>query len=224
MVPATAVVQSHCVWRWFSACHSGFRPLPASHACALGQSLHRDLFQVLEGKFGQSLPSGLDFPEAAGKPVTVFTVVSLGPSGIQGCLQFSWMILLVASFLLLGLSEAGCSLQCTVGEAGLHCASQLGREVILIHLHPPPQHFLLHTTLFRVAPLRCSLRPPDSVSFIFLSCPGPGDKWGMETKQVPGGDRRHRRYGGGRAPPTGRNHQTGVGNTGPQRQAQNPHC
>lgn len=155
MVPATALVQNHCVLRWFPVCHSGLRPLPGTHACALGSGTvaARRLVPGAEGRFGQSLPSGSGFPEAAEKPVAVFTVVSLGPCGIQGCPQF-WMILLMASFLLLGLSGAGCSLQCAVGEAGLHCASQLGREAILIHLHPPPQYFLL---LLRVAPLRCSL-------------------------------------------------------------------
>lgn len=123
-----------------------------------GTVASRRLVPGAEGRSEQSLPSGPGFPEAAGKPVAVFTVVSLGPSGIQGCPQF-WMILLMACFLLLGPSGAGCSLQCTVGEAGLPFASQLGREVILIHLHPP-QHFLVHRALFRVAPLRCSLQAP----------------------------------------------------------------
>lgn len=72
-----------------------------------------------------------------------------------------------------------------MGEAGLHCASQLGREVVLIHLCPPPLDFLLHRTLFSVA-----LQPPGPpylVSFIFLFYPGPGGRWGMEEKQVSGG-------------------------------------
>lgn len=122
--------------------------------CAPGQLLHGDLFQVLRAGLDRASLQGLDSPRLPkSQLLSMFTVVSLGPSGIQRCPQF-WMILLMASFLLLGLSGAGCSLQCTVGEAGLHCASQLGREAILIHLHPPPQYFLL---LLRVAPLRCSL-------------------------------------------------------------------
>lgn len=152
-------------------------------------------------------------------------MVSLGLSGIQGCPQFSWMTSLMAFFLLLGPSGVGCALQCTVGEAGLHCASQLGRELILIHLHPPLQHFLLLRALFRIAPLQCSLQtpPPYSFSFIFLFCLCPGDRWGAEAEQVSSGDRSYRGWGEG-APPTGRNHQTGAGNTGPQRLALHPHC
>lgn len=102
----------------------------------------------------------------------------------------------MAFFLLLGPSGAGCALQGTVGEAGLHCASQLGREVILIHLHPPPQHFLLLRALFRIAPLGCSLQTsPYSISFIFLFRLGPGDRWGAEAEQVSGGDKSYRGSG-----------------------------
>lgn len=164
-----------------------------AHACALGSRTDaaRCLVPGAKGRFGQSSPSGSGVPDAAGKPV-----VSLGLFGIQGCPQFSWMTSSMAFFLLLGPSGAGCALQCTVGEAGLHCASQLGREVILIHLHPPPQHFLLLRTLFRIAPLRCSLQtPPHSISFIFLSHLGPGDRWGAEAKQVSGADRSYRGSG-----------------------------
>lgn len=126
---------------------------------ALGQLPHGDLFQVLRAGLDRaSFPSGSGFPEAAGKPAAVFTVVSLGPSGIQGCPQF-WVILLMAPFLLLGPTGAGCSLQCPVGGAGLHCASQLHREEISIHPHPP-QHFPVHRTQFRAVPPRCGLRAP----------------------------------------------------------------
>lgn len=59
------------------------------------------------------------------------------------------------------------------------------------------------------------LGPPDSVSFIFLFSPGPGDRWGMEVKQVSGGDS-HRGYEGGRALPTGRGWQHRSPKAGPE--------
>lgn len=74
MVPATALVQNHCVLRWFPVCHSGLRPLPGTHACALcsGTVAARRLVPGAEGRFGQSLPSGSGFPEAAEKPVAIY--------------------------------------------------------------------------------------------------------------------------------------------------------
>lgn len=78
-------------------------------------------------------------------------------------------------------SGAGCSLPCTVGEAELHCASQLGREVILIHLRPPPQHFLLHRALFSIVPLLRSLQAPllwSHSSFFSTQALGAGEDGG----------------------------------------------
>lgn len=102
----------------------------------------------------------------------------------------------MAFFLLLGPSGAGCALQCTVGEAGLHCASQLDREVIFDP--PPPSSSAFSSAQSTVQDCPTRMQPPDlpySISFIFLFRLGPGDRWGAEAEQVSGGDRSNRGSG-----------------------------
>lgn len=107
----------------------------------------------------------------------------------------------------------------------MHCASQLGREVILIHLRPPPQHFLLHRALFSVAPLRRSLQAPllwSHSSFFSTQALGAGGGWRRSRCQVESGVIEH--VGVGELLPRSGINRQGLATQVPKGRPRTPHC